>query len=263
MSPRWRSASGSVRKRPKHQSAKAPREHQVFCPSRIQPSPPGARRARLRSAARSLPASGSDQPWHQISSPEAMGGRNRAFCWAGAELQQGGGQEEDPVLAHPGRRPGPVVLLLEDEPLEDPDAPARRTPRASETTDQRSADMRPLPGAVLLEALGRVQRGQATRRPGTLACQPGPGLGPEGLLGGREASGPCRPRIWHTVRSRQQCSHALRRHRRRRPDAGRAGVTAASRAGTRSTWRPSRCWPWSSATTSTRPSSRTWSWAAP
>ena len=53
-------------------------------------------------AARSEPASGSDQPWHQIVSAEAIEGRNRA-CWSGLpELEEGGGEEEDPVLGDPG-----------------------------------------------------------------------------------------------------------------------------------------------------------------
>ena len=33
LSPRWRSAVGSVRNNPNIQSANAPREHHVFCPS--------------------------------------------------------------------------------------------------------------------------------------------------------------------------------------------------------------------------------------
>ena len=41
---------------------------------------PSVRDARERMPARSLPASGSDQPWHQISSPDAIGGKKRAFC---------------------------------------------------------------------------------------------------------------------------------------------------------------------------------------
>ena len=66
---------------PKHHSAKAPRLAQVFCPLSSQPSPVAVRTARERMPARSLPASGSDHPWHQISSPDAIGGRKRAF-WA-------------------------------------------------------------------------------------------------------------------------------------------------------------------------------------
>ncbi len=80
--PRWRWASGSVRNSPKIQWAKAPREHHVFCPlsTHASPSPVDRTVARLRMAARSLPASGSDHPWHQTSAPEAMAGRYRAFC---------------------------------------------------------------------------------------------------------------------------------------------------------------------------------------
>ena len=33
-----------------------------------------------RSAARSEPASGSEKPWHQMSSAERMRGRKRCFC---------------------------------------------------------------------------------------------------------------------------------------------------------------------------------------
>ena len=38
------------------------------------------RAPRLRIPARSLPASGSDQPWHQMSVPDAMRGSSSAFC---------------------------------------------------------------------------------------------------------------------------------------------------------------------------------------
>ena len=65
---------------PKHHSANAPRLAQVFCPVSSQPSPASLRTARERMPARSLPASGSDQPWHQISSPAAIGSKKRSFC---------------------------------------------------------------------------------------------------------------------------------------------------------------------------------------
>ena len=61
------------------QSAQAPREHQVFCPFSTKWSP--SRMAFVEIDARSLPESGSDQPWAQISSPEAMPGRKRS-CWS-------------------------------------------------------------------------------------------------------------------------------------------------------------------------------------
>ncbi len=36
--------------------------------------------AEVLSEARSEPASGSDMPWHQISSPRSIGARYRSFC---------------------------------------------------------------------------------------------------------------------------------------------------------------------------------------
>ena len=74
----WRWLSGSVRKRPKKASQKAPRVAQVFWPERRQP--PSTRRAVLRPAARSLPALGSDQPWHQSWSAEAIFFSKLSFC---------------------------------------------------------------------------------------------------------------------------------------------------------------------------------------
>jgi hypothetical protein len=55
--PRCRSASGSVRNSPKHQSAHTARLAHTFCPVTTQSSP--SRTAFERMAARSLPASGS------------------------------------------------------------------------------------------------------------------------------------------------------------------------------------------------------------
>ena len=76
-------------------------------------------------------------------------------------------------------RPGAVVLLLEDEPLEDADVapavlgrPAHHGPAVLEHGV--------LPGAVRLEALGRIERGEGVG--GDVRGQPRPGLGPEGLL---------------------------------------------------------------------------------
>ena len=255
MRPRWRSASGSLRKRPKHQSAKAPREHQVFCPLQ-EPAVVGrGATARLRSAARSLPASGSDQPWHQISSPEAIGGRKRAFCSGVPCSSRVGPEEEDAVLADPARGPGPVVLLLEDQPLEDADAaPAVLGGPAHHRPPVGGQPALPAPGAA------RTPR-RCPARPG---C-PGPGRARPARTGPRPGTPPgggCRSGpSWRESDTpsdaRQQWAHARRGHRRRGPHPGRPPQRAACRAGTRSTWPPSRCWPWSSATTSTRRSSRT------
>jgi len=71
-------ASGSVRTRSWHQSATLPNVFQTFWPLTTKSSPSAT--ARVCSEARSEPALGSENPWHQISSPRSMGGRNRRFC---------------------------------------------------------------------------------------------------------------------------------------------------------------------------------------
>ena len=82
---------------------------QIFCPVTRHPSPCGS--ARVRKDARSLPASGSLNSWHQTCSPERMRGSSAAFCCLGAEGQEGvGGQHhlvewavgvaEDELLHH-------------------------------------------------------------------------------------------------------------------------------------------------------------------
>src|SRR5688572_32533363 len=55
----------------------APLVH-TFWPVTTQPSP--SLTARVLSAARSEPASGSEKPWHQISSADRIGARKRPFC---------------------------------------------------------------------------------------------------------------------------------------------------------------------------------------
>ena len=70
-------ASTSVRASSRHQSAcRAPLAHS-FCPLTTKRSP--SRRAVVRRLARSEPASGSENPWHQIS-PSRMAGRCRRRC---------------------------------------------------------------------------------------------------------------------------------------------------------------------------------------
>ena len=46
---------------------------QIFCP--VIRQPPSARSARVRSDARSEPASGSENSWHQMSAPVRIGRR--------------------------------------------------------------------------------------------------------------------------------------------------------------------------------------------
>ena len=51
---------------------------QTFWPVTTQSSP--SLTARVFSAARSEPASGSEKPWHQISSAVTIGDKRRSFC---------------------------------------------------------------------------------------------------------------------------------------------------------------------------------------
>ena len=62
-----------VRARRKHHCAMVAYDVQIFWPVTRQPSP--SRRAVVWSDARSEPASGSLNPWHQITSPREIGGR--------------------------------------------------------------------------------------------------------------------------------------------------------------------------------------------
>ena len=69
--PRCLGTSGLVRARQMPMSARAATEVHTFCPSRDQP--PSTRVARVVSAARSEPAPGSLNSWHQSSSPRRVG----------------------------------------------------------------------------------------------------------------------------------------------------------------------------------------------
>nr|WP_291411680.1 hypothetical protein [Actinophytocola sp.] len=67
VSPRCFGASGSVRTSARPRSANRPLEVQIFCPDSRHPSP--SRTPRVRTDARSDPASGSDSNAHATSSP--------------------------------------------------------------------------------------------------------------------------------------------------------------------------------------------------
>ncbi len=73
-------ASGSVHAANTHQDAISAYDVHTFWPVMRQPSPSAT--ARVRNDTRSVPASGSEKPWHQITSPEAMADRCLAFCSA-------------------------------------------------------------------------------------------------------------------------------------------------------------------------------------
>ena len=76
--PRCLGTSGSVRTKSAHQSARWPFDVHVFCPVTTKSSP--SRTARVRSDARSEPASGSLIPWHQMSSARTIRGSSSRFC---------------------------------------------------------------------------------------------------------------------------------------------------------------------------------------
>src|ERR1700751_541976 len=108
------SPSRLARARPPASLDRAPRESSGFT-------------ARVLTLARSEPASGSEKPWHQISSAVRIRGRQRSFC-AGVpgpppgRYRRPGGQEAEDVGGQ--RRAGPADLLEEDRRLRQGRAPA-------------------------------------------------------------------------------------------------------------------------------------------
>src|SRR6185503_6208023 len=99
------------------------------------------------------------------------------------ELHERRAEEEDAVLVHAPGRLRAVVLLLEDEPLDQVGA----APAVLDGPgDHRPAALvqRALPGAVLLEALGRVHRLEPCLR--HVGGEPLARLATEGLLLRRE-----------------------------------------------------------------------------
>ena len=165
---------------PKHHSANAPRLAHVFWPLRIQLPSCAVSRAAPRADAGQVAAGVGLGP---ALAPDLVAARHRRevarLLGLGPVLEHGGGEQEDAVLAHPVGGAGAVVLLLEHEPLEDADVapavlggPAHHRPAVLEHGA--------LPGPVGLEARGGIERGQGVG--GDVRGQPGPGLGPEGLL---------------------------------------------------------------------------------
>ncbi len=183
---------GSVRNRPKHHSANAPRDAQVFCPDEhpaalgVGPAGPAADAGEVRSGVGLGPALAPD-----------LGGRGHRrqearLLLGGAELEHGRGQQEDAVLADPQRGLGPPVLLLEHQPLEDARPRDRRTPRATtRPTSGRRPARPPRPGGPRSPrrcratagspAAGRAppaRRGPRPGRPPGRRCSAGPSAGP-------------------------------------------------------------------------------------
>src|SRR5439155_19486982 len=114
--------------------------------------------------------------------PEVLGrrhpGQDAVLLLLGAELEQRRGEQEDAVLGDALRTAGPVVLLLEEQPLDQARLAAAVLPRPRDD-GPAGAEQRALPLDVQGEPLGGIARRQAARHVG---LEPGPGLGSERLL---------------------------------------------------------------------------------
>ncbi len=76
-------ASASVRARHTPQAALCAADVHTFCPVSFQPGFPTAESARtafVRSDAKSEPAPGSLNSWHQMNSPRSVAGTNFSIC---------------------------------------------------------------------------------------------------------------------------------------------------------------------------------------
>ena len=79
----------------------------TFCPFTTHASPgPSARTARVASPARSDPAPGSLNSWHQISSPVHSGRIQRAFCSSVPKARMVGAAMPSPMPIRSGWLPG-------------------------------------------------------------------------------------------------------------------------------------------------------------
>ena len=193
MSPRWRSALGSERNRPKRCVQNAPRVVQVFWPPSRHPPAASSLVAVERIPARSLPASGSDQPWHHVCSPLAIFVRNRSCCSGVPKPNSVGASRKIPFCvtrcaARPRRSTPPRRSATPRGWRR-----ARRTPRA--TTPRRTGRRR---AAVPIRGGGRNHPGcrrSAAARPGRWRpATPGPRPGTPAPPG--STTGPCGGRTY-------------------------------------------------------------------
>ena len=97
----WRAEPGSVRHTTKHQSDWWASEVQTFWPVTTHSSPSSS--ARVATLARSLPALGSEYPWHHSSVPSTIRGRKRS-CWASVPywISVGPSSPSPRMLTRPG-----------------------------------------------------------------------------------------------------------------------------------------------------------------
>ncbi len=158
--PRCRCAIKSVRASTKHQSANWANDVHTFCPSTCH-LPSGPTTARVRSPARSDPASGSEYPWHQIDVPARIPGRNRAFCSAVPNISKVGPSSCSPMCpTRPGAparaysswkmtcwrhgRPRPPSATGQPSPIQPP-SPSRRSHASRSAANSCSRPGPPFP----------------------------------------------------------------------------------------------------------------------
>ena len=112
--PRCFGASGSVRARQIAQSASRPARS---TPSgRCSRQPPSTRSALVRSEARSEPASGSLNSWHQVISPRSVGPTKRSRC-SSVPCARMVGAAQAPITRSGRVTPAPAQLLVDQQLL--------------------------------------------------------------------------------------------------------------------------------------------------
>src|SRR5215467_11294801 len=109
--------SGFVRTSRMIQCAKCAPDVHTFWPLTTKWSPWSM--ARVRRLARSEPAPGSENPWHQISSALRIAGRWRRFC-SGVPVDDGRPDQAQPHVPRQHGRAGDGVLLVPDDALDQP-----------------------------------------------------------------------------------------------------------------------------------------------
>jgi len=100
-----------VRARQIPQSATCAEDVHTFWP--CSRHPPSTRTARVESAARSDPAPGSLNSWHQTISPRSVGGTKRSRCWSvavGQDRRQGPLADHQDRLLDPGPAPNSSAM---------------------------------------------------------------------------------------------------------------------------------------------------------
>ncbi len=181
--PRWRSASGSLRKRPKRCVQNAPRVVHVFWPDK----PPAARGVVPHRLAPDPGQVAARVGLGPALAPRLFAGRHlpedALLLLVGPELEDRRCEQEDAVLRDALRHAGAVVLLLEEEPLPQARVAAAVLLRPRHHGVAR-IEQRAFPLEMGREAGAGVARRE--RRTGDVRLEPRAALGAEPLLGGAE-----------------------------------------------------------------------------